>query len=116
MPTRDSLIHFDVLLKAEADGIPASPETIDRFKPKPEDIEKCARWFRQQAITVYPTAFGLACTATREQFESALKVTIEPAGTGDPGTAYTMAGSPDLPRDIAACIDQITLTPAPDFF
>lgn len=109
-------IQFDVLIKGRAADREPSLENIEYFKPAPDDIEKCRRWFERNAITVYSTEFGLSGETTKKHFESIFKIRLTPTSSDSIGPAFKMSSDPHLPDEIAALIDQITLSARPEFF
>ncbi len=112
----EDTIQFDVLIKGRAAHRVPSLENIEYFKPAPDDIEKCRRWFRKNAIIVYSTEFGLSGETTKKNFESIFKIRLTQTRSDSVGPAFKMSSDPHLPDEIAALIDQITLSAAPELF
>ncbi|MCP4688608.1 MAG: hypothetical protein GY859_11190 [Desulfobacterales bacterium] len=116
MTLKKEHVQFDVLIKGRSAGQTPNLKNIDGFKPTPEDIEICLRWFARQGIAAHPTEFGLAGETDRDAFESVLKVRLVRTGPGSAGPPFTMSSAPSLPGEIAGLIDQITLSAPPEFF
>ena len=112
----EDTIQFDVLIKGQAADRVPSLENIEDYKPAPHDIEKCRRWFEKNAITVYPTDFGLSGETTKKHFESIFKIRLTPTRSDSLGPAFKLSSDPHLPDEIGALIDQITLSAPPEFF
>lgn len=112
----EDTIQFDVLIKGRAGDQEPSLENVEYFKPAPDDIEKCRRWFEKNAISVHSTEFGLSGETTRKHFESIFKISLTPTKSDSIGPAFTMSSDPHLPDEIATLIDQITLSARPELF
>ena len=112
----EDTIQFDVLIKGRTADREPSLENIENFKPARDDIEPCRRWFEKNAITVYSTEFGLSGETTKKHFESIFKIRLTPARSDSIGPGFKMSSDPHLPDEIAALIDQITLSTPPEFF
>ena len=109
-------VTFEVLLCTPASGGEPHVETIDQFRPSPNEIERCRRWFSAQGVTSHATGFGLTCSVSRRQFEFLFGVTLTPvtAELGQP--PFEMEGAPTSPPELASVIEQITLAVAPELF
>jgi len=116
MKENEDTIQFDVLIKGQAENQTPSLKNIEHFKPAPDDIEKCRRWFEKNAIILYPTGFGLSGRTTKKHFESTFNVRLIQSRTRSRGPAFEMSSDPHLPDEIAAMIDQITLSVTPELF
>jgi hypothetical protein len=112
----EDTIQFDVLIKGRAADREPSVGNIENFKPTPDDIEKCRRWFEKNAISVYATEFGLCGETTKKHFESIFKIRLTPTSSDSIEPAFKMSSDPHLPEEIAALIDQITLSALPELF
>jgi hypothetical protein len=112
----EDTIQFDVLIKGRAADREPSVGNIENFKPTPDDIEKCRRWFEKNAISVYATEFGLCGETTKKHFESIFKIRLTPTSSDSIGPAFKMSSDPHLPDEIAVLIDQITLSALPELF
>lgn len=110
-------IQFDVLLRGPGgSGVP-SVTSIDDFKPKADDLLRAERWFNARGVTVYKTEFGLCCTVSAPLFESIFHVHLQPPSKPAPGAApLSFEGSLHIPDELKDIIDQISLTPPPEFF
>ena len=116
MSTRkEDLVRFDVLLKPLSGSETPRPGNIELFKPAPEAIEKCLRWFQNNQITVYLTEFGLSGETTRAKFESIFKTKLALDPNAGEGPPFSMSPEPHFPIELAPFIDQITLSATPDF-
>jgi hypothetical protein len=116
MSKGESIIGFDVLIKGRAAGRIPNLKNIQNFKPAPDDIEKCRRWFEKNNVTVYPTEFGLSGQTTKKHFESIFKIHLTSTKSHSGGPAFKMSSGPYLPQEIAPLIDQITLSAPPELF
>jgi hypothetical protein len=112
----EDTIQIDVLIKGRAADQTPSLKNIEYFKPAPDDIEKCRRWFEKNAIIVFPTDFGLSGETTKKHFESIFKIRLTPTRSDSIGPAFKLSSDPHLPDEIAALIDQITLSAPPELF
>ena len=109
-------VSFDLLLRTAGSGRIPTVENIHEFHAPAEEIEKCRRWFASQGITCHATQFGLACTATRESFESIFSVRLTPTQGGPGAHSHQMSEEAKPPPELADLIDQITLSAPPEFF
>jgi len=116
MTEAENTIQFDILIKGRATDQAPNLKNIEYFKPAPDDIEKCRRWFEKRAVVVYPTEFGLSGQTTKKHFESIFRVRLTSTRSYSGGPAFKMTSDPHLPDEIAALIDQITLTAPPELF
>ena len=107
-------IGFDVLLWSAGSGAGDEPTlgTIAKFRPAPERVEKCRRWFADQGIDCYATAPGLACRCSPELFEAVFGT---PVSKGRSGT-WLARDEPKPPESLADDIEQITLASSPVLF
>ncbi len=112
----EEIIQFDVLIKGQGGRQRPDLKNIQYFKPAPDDIEKCRRWFEKKAVTVYPTEFGLSGETTKKHFESIFKVRLILADSRAAEPPFRMSSEPHLPDEIAELIDQITLSAPPELF
>ena len=113
----ESGVSFDVLLRAPGSGRVPNLTTIDQFRPPAEAIEKCRRCLSADGVTCHATDFGLACTATRERFESLFRVRLRPVAGFAPGMPpFQIVGEIHLPQVIREDVKQITLSAPPEFF
>lgn len=109
-------VTFDVLMRSSASGNQPSVSTIHQFRPPPEEIERCRRWFTAKGVEAHATEFGLACRAPRQLFESLFGVTLKPLKAMPGKPPFEMTGHPVAPKEIAEAIDQITITAPPELF
>ncbi len=116
MKNGGDIIQFDVLIKSRAAGRTPNLKNIHDFKPASDDIEKCRRWFEKKGIILFPTQFGLSGQTTKNSFESVFKVHLTHVDSEFAGPPFIMSSDPQLPDEIAALIDQITLSAPPELF
>jgi hypothetical protein len=109
-------IKFDVLVRAEASGETPDVSNIDRFRPEPEDVEKCRRWLTGKGVACYATEFGLACSASRQLFESLFSTQVEPLEQGPEKPPWRLHADPEPPAEIADYIEEVTLSVQPELF
>lgn len=111
-------VVFDVHLKpalAEVDEVP-TVATIERFKPPPEAVIRCARWLSEQGVTCRDTGFGLACSAPQGRFEALFTVSLLWRPPSVSNSPWLMHGVPQAPQEIADVVADITLTGLPELF
>ena len=110
---REDTIAFDVLVKSLASRPEPDLSNIEQFRPFPEDLERCRRWFVSHGVSVNVTNFGLACTAPRKAVETLFSIRLQPRkGSSD----FDIEGTMQVPVEIDDIIKQVTLTKMPDFF
>ncbi len=109
-------IQFDVLLKSSATGEQPYIDNIEEFRPDPDHIEICLRWFRDQDVAVYATDFGLAGETSRAIFEKLFNVKLIQSESGNISSGWIVEGTLQIPPPIADYIDQITLITPPELF
>lgn len=113
---QSNIVGFDILLRAPASGKTPSLENIDRFKPPPENIEKCHQWLASKGVTCHPTEFGLACSAPAEVFESLFNTKVK-RGKSAPGVPpWHCSTPPKPPHEIEEYVDQISIPAPPKFY
>jgi hypothetical protein len=114
--TQINQINFDILIRSSASGGEPHLTTIDRYRPKAEDIEECRRQLAAKGVQCHTTNFGLACTVPLEMFESLFSTQLE-ANEPRPGVPpWRCLTDPQPPLEIAHLIEQITIPAPPDFF
>lgn len=112
---REEGVSFDVRLRAPGSGHVPHVTTIDQCRPPAGAIEKCRRCLSTGGMTCHETDFGLACTATRERFESLFRVRLRPAAA--PGIPpFEIVGEIHVPQAIEKDVEEITLSAPPEFF
>ncbi len=110
-------VAFDILLKADAAPDTASLATIEALRPEPEEIERCRRWLVTRGVNAHSSGFGISCTAPAPVFEALFNVKVEFCDPLPGQSSYRIVdGSPDLPKEIADMVDQVTLSVTPEFF
>jgi len=112
----EETVSFDILLRSPASGEEPDITTLDRFRPIPEDVSRCRRWLEANKVIAHSTEFGLSCSTSRKQFEYLFRVALEPASDGPGKPRFEMSARPEPPQEIAAIVDQITLSATPEFF
>ena len=112
----EELVAFDVLLRSPASGRPPSVASIRQFRPPPEEIERCRRWFAERGVEAHATEFGLACRAPRKLFESLFHVSLKRAKPTPGRPPFEFVGEPVPPKEIAGAIEQVTITAGPELF
>lgn len=112
----DTAVDFELLLRAAGSGGTPHIETIDRFRPRPEDIEFCRRWLSARGVTCFPSDFSLVCRAPKELLESlfSTKIEAQTKGPGMPG--WRFLSDPIPPAEIAAYIEQVEIPAPPELF
>jgi hypothetical protein len=111
-------IEFDILLKGPESDVdaPVTVDTVAGRRPSVETIERCRRWLEGRGVTCHPSAFGLACSAPKQLFESLFDVDLATTGAA-PGTPpYRMSRPARPPDPIAELVDQITISAPPELF
>ena len=109
-------IDFDILIRSAASGKEVDVSNIQEFRPDPADIEKCRRWLLSKGVTCHPTDFGLVCSTSRESFESLFSTQINRNRPSPGKPIWTCQRDPQPPREIADCIEQITISAPPELF
>ncbi len=118
----EDTIQFDILLRSTAtakglDPSAASTGNVRDFYPTPETIERCRRWLVKRGITCYPSNFGLACSSPPALFERVFDARLEGERKSSEGkTIPRLLTNPTIPEPIADIVEQIKLSPSPDFF
>jgi len=115
-PNTSDKIEFDVLVRSEAYSETPDVNNIDLFRPEPGDIEKCRQWLVGKGAACYPTEFGLACSASRELFESLFSTRFEPFEQRAGKPQWRLRRDPKPPAEIAEYIKEITLSVPPELF
>ena len=109
-------ISFDVTLKGADPGTTAGLATIDGLRPPQEAIERCVRWLAAKGVAAHATAFGAACSAPTELFESLFGVTLRRVDDRPNAPLYETSGEPAAPGEIADIVEAITLAREPELF
>lgn len=110
------MISFDILIRSTGSNGDPGLANIDQFKPSPQDIERCRRWFFNKGITCYPTDFGLACSSSIELFESTFSTQVLPVGPNLGQPAWKCTHDPKIPLEIANYIKQVSISVPPEYF
>jgi len=109
-------IEFDVLIRNKATDETPDVNSIDLSRPEPEDIEKCRQWLVGMGIACFATEFGLACSASRELFESLFSTRLEPLEKRPGRSRWQLQRDPKPPVEIADYVKEITLSVPPELF
>jgi hypothetical protein len=112
----DPLVNFDVLLRSKGTGHVPTTENIANFRPEPEAVHKCSRWLRARGVKVHPTTFSLACSAPVAVFESLFEVKLAAIAPVPGRPPWRVDGVIRVPKEIAAFIEDVVLTPNPELF
>lgn len=109
-------IEFDILVRAEASGETPDVSNIHRFRPDPEDVEKCRRWLAGKGVSCHTSEFGLACSASRQLFESLFSTKVEPLEQGPGKPPWRLLNDPEPPAEIADYVEDVTIAVPPELF
>jgi len=109
-------VAFDVLLRGPMGDVPISTATLDQLRPSPEHLERCFRWLSAQGVTCHRMDFGLACEAPLDVFEELFSVSLARRTTKAGQPWFELTQTPEVPVEIAALVDQVTVAPPPAFY
>lgn len=113
---KSDIIEFNILVRAEAAGEIPGLGNLDRFRPDPEDIERCRRWLSGNGVTCYTTEFGLACSAPCKLFESLFSTRVKQSKPGPGKPPWQLLTDPVPPSEIADYIEDLTISASPELF
>lgn len=113
---RSENIEFDILVCAGTSVETPAVSNIDRFRPDPEDVENCRRWLDSKGVACYITEFGLACSASRQIFESIFSTQVKRSRQGSGKPPWQLLTDPVPPPEIADYIEEVTVPAPPELF
>lgn len=93
-------IYLDVLVRAHDSPERITVENIGRARPDPDVVERCRRWLAARGLECHATDFGVVCKGHREQV----------------ARVFGSATAPRPPAEIARFVEQVSVTPPPEFF
>jgi hypothetical protein len=112
----DPVIRFDVLLRSAGTGRSPTTHNIADFRPADEAIERCRRWLSARGVEVHSATFSLACAAPVALFESLFDVKVVPIPPAPGCAPWCLQGGIRIPAEVATLVEDVTLTPTPEFF
>lgn len=113
---KSNIIEFEILIRAEASGEIPDVSNINRFRPDPEDIEKCRRWLDSKGVSCYITEFGLVCSTSRHLFESLFSTQVKRSKQRSGKSQWQLLTDPVPPSKIADYIVDVTISVSPELF
>ena len=109
-------VDFEVLLRTAGEGRLATAHNIDQFRADPENAERCRRWLHAKGVKASATDFSLACSAPAAVFESLFGVKLVPVRAAPGHLPWRVKGTIRVPPEIAPLVEDVTLSPPPEFF
>ena len=115
---REFTINFDILLHSgkELGGTLPGIHSIDQFKPQPEIIERCQRFFLSKGLDCHATDFGLSCSSSKEVIEKLFNTELTQEYLQDGRIQWKFLKEPVFPDEIGSYIRQLTISTPPEFF
>jgi hypothetical protein len=110
---RGESVAFEILLRSAGSGRRPTVRNIDQFRPDPESLELVRRWLIARGVDAHATEFGIACSAPPALFEKIFAARPLPAGPASP--EWRLDGSIRIPAEIAAHVEDVTLSQRPEW-